>query len=110
MTPSDPACYSTDAGFLRHKPSPLGRREEIRLALELGDWRQAAAHLHQAHTHQEWRGCGLSSWTEYVETIPLSRMHDWRLRLIHRTGTTEAGYNYRQALAAALAAPRTVSH
>jgi hypothetical protein len=61
-------------------------------------WQQAAQHLHEAHTCQEWLGCGLSSWSAYVQTIPLSRMYDWQLRFVHRSGVAGVSYSFRAAL------------
>jgi hypothetical protein len=58
---------------------------------------QAAHHLHEAHTGQEWLGCGLSSWSAYVQTIPLSRMYDWQLRFVHRSGVAGVSYSFRAA-------------
>jgi hypothetical protein len=96
-----PTWHNTVTGQATPKHSPIGRRETIRDSLEQGDWQTAAHHLHQAHSAQEWLGCGLSSWSAYVQTIPISRMHDWRLRLTARKGTNQAGYSYRAALRAA---------
>jgi hypothetical protein len=79
-------------------PRPLERREIIRKALEQQDWRVAANNLHQAHTRRECLNCGLRSQLEYVETLGISRMHNWRLRLIARSGHAEVGYTYRGAL------------
>lgn len=85
-------------GRLRPKVTPLGRREHIRDAQDHGDWQRVASLLHQAHTHQEWLGCGLSSWTEYVQTLPMSRMHDWRLRRAAMLGLNQPCYTLREAM------------
>jgi hypothetical protein len=90
--PSDrPTWHNTSSGQATPTNTPLGRREQIRDAQQSGEWQRVASLLHEAHTHQEWHGCGLSSWSAYVQTIPLSRIHDWRLRLIARSGYAEAG-------------------
>jgi hypothetical protein len=96
--PSDrPIWHNTVSGQTTPTNTPLGRRERIRDAQAHGEWQRVASLLHEAHTNQEWLGCGLSSWSAYVETIPMSRMHDWRLRLIARSGTARVGYSYRAA-------------
>jgi hypothetical protein len=96
--PSDrPTWHNTRTGQATPKHSPIGRRETIRDSLEHGDWQQAAQHLHEAHTCQEWLGCGLSSWSAYVQTIPLSRMYDWQLRFVHRSGVAGVSYSFRAA-------------
>jgi hypothetical protein len=97
--PSDHPIWQTSrTGQATPKHSPIGRREQIRDSLEQGDWQQAAHHLHEAHTSQEWLCCGLSSWTAYVQTIPLSRMYDWQLRFVHRSGVAGTSYSFRAAL------------
>jgi hypothetical protein len=93
--------YTQRSGQATPTNTPLGRREHIRDAQANGEWQRVASLLHEAHTNQEWHGCGLSSWSEYVQTIPISRMHDWRLRLVARNGYAKAGYSYRAAYKAA---------
>lgn len=96
-------CYLSDAGFVRPGLSPLARREEIRLALELGDWQTAAEHLHRVHQTGEYRMVtGIATWTAYVETIPISRTYAWHLCLIAATDSTRVANTFRKARAAAL--------
>ena len=90
-------------GELRPRVTPLGRREHIRDALEHGDWATAAEELATARHRAEHRMvAGITSWSAYVETLGISRMHAWRLILIAATEQTRVGYNYRQALQAAI--------
>lgn len=91
-------CYGSHVGAVRPTLSPLGRRELIRAAFEAGEWQVAAANLHQANITAEWRGCGLRSWSAYLESLPISRMYDWQLRFVHRTGTVQPSYTFRAAL------------
>jgi hypothetical protein len=98
LLPSDhPTWHNVVAGQATPTHSPIGRRETIRDSLETGDWQTAAQHLHEAHTGQEWLGCGLSSWSAYVQTIPLSRMYDWQLRFVARSGVAGTSYSFRAA-------------
>jgi hypothetical protein len=96
--PSDhPTWHNTATGQATPTHSPISRRETIRDSLDQGDWQAAAHHLHQAHTGQEWHGCGLSSWSAYVQTIPISRMYDWQLRFVARSGVAGTSYSFRAA-------------
>jgi len=94
-------------GELRPRVTPIGRRDIIRDALETGDWATAAEQLAEARHRAEHRMvAGITSWSAYVESLGISRMHGWRLCLIAATEQTRMGYNYRQALEAAITATR----